>query len=186
MKSGDVLVRPLGSSPYSVRGYSIKARREFIYFVLCHSAPKALKIGKSCRPTIRLSYLQTCCPFRLELLYTADLSDYPYGLEAKLHRAFARFRMRGEWFLYNNHTARLVEQFKSGELDLPEIYKSKDTTVLSICPFDSCNNDRMTILNSVVYKERIHAGKYLRYREFTLRCESCGRKHEYRKYYDTT
>jgi Meiotically up-regulated gene 113 len=52
-----------------------------------------IKIGKSQRPGLRLSAIQTGTPVRVELLAQID-----GNIEKELHNIFSNFRQKGEWF----------------------------------------------------------------------------------------
>jgi hypothetical protein len=54
---------------------------------------QTVKIGIAKDPKARMATLQTGHPMKLSLLWTFD-GDY----ERELHEAFARLRVRGEWF----------------------------------------------------------------------------------------
>jgi hypothetical protein len=59
---------------------------------------KAVKIGYSARPLVRLSQIQTGSPFVVELL---SVIDGDVGTEAVAHSKFRKYRMRGEWFKWS-------------------------------------------------------------------------------------
>lgn len=66
----------------------------YVYFVHATESGR-IKIGTADDPVRRLATLQTGSPEQLDLIGTL-----PGGraLEARLHRDFARERLRGEWF----------------------------------------------------------------------------------------
>jgi hypothetical protein len=76
----------------------------FVYFLQAGEAGP-IKIGWALDPLARLNELQVGCPEPLRLLMT--LTDEG-GLEAQLHRRFARLRLRGEWFRAEQELACLL------------------------------------------------------------------------------
>jgi len=66
----------------------------FVYFIQAGEGGP-IKIGWAVDPRARLNELQVGCPEPLRLLMTLAGDG---GLEAQLHRRFARIRPRGEWF----------------------------------------------------------------------------------------
>lgn len=79
-----------------------------VYFVQTESGP--IKIGIAQDVQKRLRGLQVSTPDKLTLLCTA-----PGGVqaEAKLHRRFASYRLRGEWFAAHPDILAEVERIKS-------------------------------------------------------------------------
>ncbi len=69
----------------------------FVYFILCESPDRQVKIGHAKNLASRLSSAQTDCPYRLRVVAFAWDLD-PSALEGKLHDRFAPDRIRGEWF----------------------------------------------------------------------------------------
>ena len=80
----------------------------FIYFIQSEKGG-AIKIGLSKNPEERLNELQTSTPYKLKLLakIKGDISK-----ERELHRRFARYRIRGEWFEASNELLSYIEQIK--------------------------------------------------------------------------
>lgn len=75
-----------------------------IYVVRCLDF---VKIGHAKNPIDRMSDLQIGNPFALELVAT-----YPGGgwIEWHLHKSMKAFRVRGEWFHWNDESRRLFHR----------------------------------------------------------------------------
>jgi hypothetical protein len=71
-----------------------------------------VKIGKSNDTSVRLKELQVGNPFELRVLAAFEARE---AWEFELHRSFAGYRVRGEWFLMNDRLARLIECLKDGD-----------------------------------------------------------------------
>ncbi len=65
-----------------------------VYIIRCE---QFIKIGKSTKAAGRLANLQTANPFPLETIAILDTGDGSQ-LERDLHKRFAQYRHRGEWF----------------------------------------------------------------------------------------
>lgn len=55
-----------------------------------------VKIGVSSSPQFRLASLQCGCPVELRIIKTIDV--VPRTVETDIHKRFAKYRVRGEWF----------------------------------------------------------------------------------------
>lgn len=66
----------------------------YLYLIACH---EYVKIGLSANANLRLSSLQTGCPYELTLL-AKWRCKHPGHQEERLHAFFSRFHHRGEWF----------------------------------------------------------------------------------------
>lgn len=80
----------------------------------------AYKIGMAEDPRARLRGLQTGCPFELELAGTAKVPWlFAPAVEAGLHKRYAPWRLKGEWF------ARPERRFRHGRFveDVCEVAK---------------------------------------------------------------
>lgn len=66
----------------------------WIYFIQCKET-KRVKIGIANNPSNRFDQIQTSCHTDLRWL---GLMWRPRYMEKRLHRAFAKFHARGEWF----------------------------------------------------------------------------------------
>ena len=71
-----------------------KPSKGFIYVIQCHDF---VKVGFADKVAIRLSALQTGCPYKLRLLASWH-SDSVQRDEARLHALWRKFEVRGEWF----------------------------------------------------------------------------------------
>lgn len=82
---------------------------EFVYLV---GADRYLKIGFSTNPKVRLAKMQTGLPLELTIV---GIVRAPRELEQQLHRRFAKYRHRGEWYqdvsdiraFFRTHPARI-------------------------------------------------------------------------------
>lgn len=74
-----------------------KAERGFVY-VIQESESGNLKIGVSKDPLVRLKQLQTGNSQDLNLLYTSLVCSNAFEVESSVHKAFAEYAIRGEWF----------------------------------------------------------------------------------------
>jgi hypothetical protein len=69
------------------------APRPKVYFIAWEDGP--IKIGWTANVQHRLHQIQASCPYDIGIL---ALREGPRDLELFYHRAFARWRLRGEWF----------------------------------------------------------------------------------------
>jgi hypothetical protein len=60
---------------------------------------KWYKIGKTSKPTIRVSELGILLPFRIEVIAVWKLSNY-HVMEYALHEKYTANRINGEWFTF--------------------------------------------------------------------------------------
>lgn len=67
----------------------------FVYVLRCEGY---VKIGKTTKQADRLAALRTANPFDLELIASLDSVDGGDILERDLHKRFAKYRHKGEWF----------------------------------------------------------------------------------------
>jgi hypothetical protein len=86
-------------------GPLISARRSYVYFIA--SGTKAIKIGWAGSVQKRLKLLQTGNPETLTLIATCE-GDVT--LEQLIHKKFARYRLRGEWFRYSKRIIAFVQE----------------------------------------------------------------------------
>lgn len=77
----------------------------FVYFVQC-GEDGPIKIGTAKDLRMRLSSLQIGCPYELRLL---GAREGDMLTESELHRRFARYRIRGEWFEPSEGLLREIE-----------------------------------------------------------------------------
>jgi len=73
---------------------SSSSRSGFIYFIQCHDF---IKVGFTDKVSIRLSALQTGCPYELKLFKSIPTSDMERD-ERLIHNHWKRYEIRGEWF----------------------------------------------------------------------------------------
>lgn len=94
-----------------------------IYFIACEPGP--IKIGKTTARGLkgRFAGLQTSCPFELKLCRVSygDLS-----VELVLHRMFAGYRLKGEWFKRNDELELLMDSLEAPDWE-PRIVLSSGT-----------------------------------------------------------
>lgn len=71
----------------------------FIY-IIGNEKHSYFKIGVSNNPLVRLSTIQTNCPFEVELITKFRFSDLEtaYKIEKELHCKLNKYLLRGEWF----------------------------------------------------------------------------------------
>lgn len=83
-------------------GCSGKIRTSGVYFL---GAGSLVKIGASDHIERRIKQVQTTCPYDVRLLATSggDRTE-----EARLHRRFAPYRVRGEWFRHEGALATYI------------------------------------------------------------------------------
>ena len=68
----------------------------YIYIIKC-IGQNIVKIGRSINPHSRLQGIKVACPFDVELIFTAQCSNYR-EVEQYLHKKLSDKHMRGEWF----------------------------------------------------------------------------------------
>lgn len=56
-----------------------------------------MKIGFTDKVAIRLSTLQTGCPYELKLIHAITTDNMEWD-EERLHKHWLRYEVRGEWF----------------------------------------------------------------------------------------
>ncbi|MGQ0836344.1 MAG: GIY-YIG nuclease family protein [Gammaproteobacteria bacterium] len=71
-----------------------------VYFLRTCDNAQLIKIGKAKDVTRRVAEIQTGCPSKLEILGTIPLHSEKHAqhIEGRLHRAFKRYHVRGEWY----------------------------------------------------------------------------------------
>lgn len=69
-------------------------RASIIYLIGCN---EFVKVGIANNPVFRLCSLQVGCPYELRLLATFR-TDSCCSDEAKFHRMWKKYELRGEWF----------------------------------------------------------------------------------------
>ncbi len=68
----------------------------------------AVKIGHAEDVHSRLAGLQTGSWTKLSVIAIINEDDFT---ELELHRAFKKFRMRGEWFIYNHRIKEFIRAY---------------------------------------------------------------------------
>ena len=120
-----------------------------IYLIVC-PAMGACKIGFTDSLKNRLTQLQIGCPDALIVHFLVDGSK---SNEKQLHEKFKQFKMRGEWFHYNE----TIKRFFSG------LFRYNETCIdLSDCP-KNVNGMAVTLSKHIV-KGDTDAVRYARYR----------------------
>jgi hypothetical protein len=76
-----------------------------------------IKFGKANDPVQRLAGLQTSNPFELKLVACAE---WPDKEESYIHMYLDDFRHRGEWFVCDKATDKIVGLLRDGEAGLRE------------------------------------------------------------------
>jgi hypothetical protein len=66
----------------------------FVYLIECH---EYVKVGYADNVAVRLSQLQTGCPYELRLLKAFPVDNMETA-ERKMHELWKRYEVRGEWF----------------------------------------------------------------------------------------
>ena len=80
-----------------------------IYFIQREDDNRSpVKIGYSFRPRQRLEGIQTCSPYQLIILATADM---PRETETIIHEQFKESRMSGEWFKWTPELQIFIDGF---------------------------------------------------------------------------
>lgn len=74
-----------------------KGEGAFIYFALCHSPDRQIKIGYTRDVSHRISTIRNGCPYEIALLAFYVTVDFA-AAELALFQRFAAARIRGEWF----------------------------------------------------------------------------------------
>lgn len=92
----------------------MSAPESYVYFLRPVGAQGPVKIGQSRTPLIRLKTISSWSPVELELAaHTPGARD----LEARLHAAFAKDRLHGEWFSASAALSSLIADIQCGEFD---------------------------------------------------------------------
>jgi hypothetical protein len=86
--------------------------RALVYIVQCEDEFGPVKIGVSSNVPERIKALEAYNPYPLKLL---ALLSGGYLLEEALHRRFAQWRIRGEWFAYCSEIRALVAAVRDAE-----------------------------------------------------------------------
>ena len=69
-------------------------RKRYVYFIKCHDF---VKVGIAHDVFMRLSMMQTGCPYKLELIHYYACPDAA-AAERELHDLYGKHWERGEWF----------------------------------------------------------------------------------------
>jgi len=87
-----------------------KKTNGYVYLIHCKETT-FYKIGISKKDYyLRLSGIQTGCPFELEMIYVIHSNDYR-NLETEVHDKFRDKRVRGEWFDLDEASLNTVIQY---------------------------------------------------------------------------
>ena len=94
-------------------------------YVLRAAGSEFVKIGvsKGIGPKmVRISELQTGCPFELVLIAQAD---WPHIEERRIHARLKRFglHVRGEWFIDKTETSEIIGLLRDGHIGLDAWHK---------------------------------------------------------------
>ena len=76
-----------------------------------------VKIGVSNDIAKRLSMLQVGCPASLRLVLTIQGDE---TLEQELHARFAKYRVRGEWFLFADEILHLHDNYPTATVHVAQ------------------------------------------------------------------
>lgn len=90
--------QPPEARPAQRKVLTVRNVTSVVYFIRAMSTD-FVKIGRARDPQQRLANLQTASPHELVLVAT-EADDSDSYRETRLHRAFAKQRIRGEWFRY--------------------------------------------------------------------------------------
>lgn len=90
-------------------------REGHVYFAYCQGYVSYVKIGFcTVSPQSRIAALQTGCPDRIRLIGWFDETTQRF--ERRVHEEFKEFRIRGEWFFYDELILEyLVNSRNNGE-----------------------------------------------------------------------
>lgn len=80
-----------------------------IYFI-GNETENVLKVGRSKNPSERIKKLQIACPFKLEIFHILKTFD-AVKLERKAHKKLQHLRLRGEWFILNQESKNIINEF---------------------------------------------------------------------------
>lgn len=69
----------------------------YVYFILCTTPDRHVKIGYARNLAARLSSAQTDCPYELQIV-AFIWTEHPASLESTLHSRLRESRIRGEWY----------------------------------------------------------------------------------------
>lgn len=97
--------RPLATRPEPGIG--------FIYFLSANFPDYPIKIGFSSHAVMRMSQLQTYCPYTIIIL---GMMSGTTRDERALHRRFARYHIRGEWFERAERLMHYIKETQSQTL----------------------------------------------------------------------
>ena len=97
---------------------TLKAPKDYVYFVLTTREPKMVKIGKTNMPKDRLIALAEWSPEPLEFFHMMDGGvDQERRIQCHLYDSWSH----REWFRYDANAAELIEKLKSGELSVDQL-----------------------------------------------------------------
>lgn len=83
-----------------------RPKKSFVYFIKCGPF---VKIGVARNPRKRLSGLQVAQTEKLELIATTTGGE---AREAALHKRFAKYHVRGEWFRFERRLAEYITDLR--------------------------------------------------------------------------
>lgn len=96
----------------------------YVYLIEADGPCKGMyKIGKSNNPEKRINDL-TITPFEIKIIHTINCKN-PLGTEARLHKFFGSYRIRGEWFSLTPIQVKMITAYKSESKLLAAIDKQE-------------------------------------------------------------
>lgn len=88
---------------------------EYLYFALASSQGVThVKVGRSKQPLKRIDQLRTGSSMRVGLLQAVKMRSRMHAIEQERqwHELLAPFKLRGEWFAFNEAIRGLIEDYR--------------------------------------------------------------------------
>lgn len=106
---------------------SIMVKTQYVYFIAADPYNGAVKIGKANDCDIRLKQLQTGTHLDLKIYHKLAVPN-AFVLEKQLHRQYASYRLRGEWFSFTREELDRAISLAELEVAGPESLRPVDNT----------------------------------------------------------
>ncbi len=119
--NGNLLSRPIWwnekNRKNAKRKKKYKKNQSFFYIIEALEAiPNMIKVGRSKKPEKRIKDIDRGFPYELKTIFIGEESIKIN--EYKIHRKLRMYKIRREWFLYNDDTKKIIETMIQKYLDI--------------------------------------------------------------------
>lgn len=129
-------------------------------YLIADEALTVCKIGTSVNAKRRIGMIQTSCPFKINLICERD-GDF--STERAMHNALAQWRIRGEWFHYNQEVLDIFQDHQGGSGEFGEGYRLRGAlkdALRDMVENNPHNGDYETWADNILYVMRDAASEF--------------------------